>query len=82
MANGVVGLHGQSVLGLAANQYRQDHAHARHQNMRVTLVKVMLKNSNVVSYDLVNVSKSNLLMQGCGYHINVPALIVSATMAL
>ena len=62
MGSGVTGLHGHSVLALAANQYRLDHAHVPHQSMKVILVKVLPKNRKNVSYALVKVSK--LITQG------------------
>lgn len=58
MDSGVTGLHGHSVLALAANQYRLDHVHVPHPSMKVILARVLLKNSKNVSYDLVKVSKS------------------------
>ena len=59
MANGVTGLHGHSVLALAANQYRLDRAHVPHHSTKAILVKDLQKNSKNVSYDLVKVSNSS-----------------------
>ena len=52
----MVGLRGPSVLGLAANQWRLEHAPAYHHSMKVALAKDLLKNSENVCYDLVKVS--------------------------